>query len=129
MKSLLLLISLSATILMAYAAEEFPTYLTVKSVVEGAISAIEAKDIDKLLNEFVSPQDLKKLKEKDADYQELKKTFMASEKAGALVFQLKLLKDITPTYSKEKDTLEFKDDKKFCSIKFSQENGKWYIKN
>ena len=93
MKTLLLLISLIATILMAYAAEETPTYLTVKSIVEGAISAIEAKDIDKLLNEFVSPQDLSKIKEKDSEYQEMKKTFMTSEKAGALVFQLKKLKD------------------------------------
>ena len=113
---------------MAYAAEETPTYLTVKSIVEGAISAIEAKDIDKLLNEFVSPQDLSKIKEKDSEYQEMKKTFMTSEKAGALVFQLKKLKDITPIYNKEKDTLEFKEEK-MSAIKFSRENGKWYIKN
>ena len=110
------------------AKEETPNYQTISATIEGAIKAIEAKDTEKFFSEYVSPKDIKTLKEKEGAYEKATSGFMASEKAGALLLVLKKLKDITPVYNKEKDVLVFKEDK-MSALTFSRENGKWYIKN
>lgn len=108
--------------------EETPNYQTVKPVIEGAIAALEAKDTNKFFKEFVSPKDLKSLKETEGAYEKATSEFMKGEKAGALLIALKKLKDMTPVYNKEKDVLVFKDEK-MHALTFSREDGKWYIKN
>lgn len=110
-----------------FGTEEIPSYKTVSAMVEGAVAAIEAKDADKFFDNYVSPKDISKIKEQ-GQFDEAKKSFMGSEKAGALVLALKNLKDIVPVYNKEKDCLTFKDEK-LGAIVLSREVGKWYIKN
>jgi hypothetical protein len=110
-----------------FAEEETPSYKTISSVVSGAITALESKDVDKLFKDYISPKDLKGVIEK-GELEKTKNEFKSSEILGALLFVLKKLEKITPTCSKEKDLLTFKTEE-IGTVSFSREDGKWYIKN
>lgn len=110
-----------------FSSEKTPNYQTIKPVADGAIAAIEAKDADKLFDNYVSPKDIKEVLKKE-NIDGIKKEFMNSEKAAALLFVLKSLEKMDCTYDAKEDCLTFKG-KDLADLKFSREAGKWYIKN
>jgi len=105
---------------------------SLKTAIPHAIKLLEDKNYKDLLEGYIPPEELKKMKDAGA-FELVVNRFGEGEKAKRLLQALKEAQSLTPEYNEEKTLATFESDKEDSPLKtkplsFTKIEKLWYIK-
>ncbi|MDB4637775.1 MAG: hypothetical protein P8M30_00610 [Planctomycetaceae bacterium] len=129
------IVIIASNVLIAQEEKKAHPQASVETAITHAITILEAKKYKELLDQYVPPADLAKMKEAGA-YELVVKKFGEGEKSGKLLNALKAAQTVKPEYNEDKTSVVFNFTKEVDGeqveqrpVRFTKIGKLWYIGN